>query len=67
MAFGITFAFWGLITSPVVLIAGGLAVTLALAGWIGELRRPYDPAPPEAPRLRTSPTVTRPAGAGATS
>ena len=38
MAFGITFLLWGLITSPVVLGAGGITVVVSLAGWIGELR-----------------------------
>ena len=38
MAFGITFLLWGLITSPVLLIAGGIFFVTSLAGWIGELR-----------------------------
>jgi hypothetical protein len=42
MAFGITFTFWGLITSPVVLIAGCLSLAVSLAGWIGELRHEHE-------------------------
>jgi hypothetical protein len=38
MAFGITFTLWGIVTSPVVLGAGGLVFGVALIGWIGELR-----------------------------
>ena len=38
MAFGITFSFWGLVTSPVVLVVGLVVVAVSLIGWIGELR-----------------------------
>jgi hypothetical protein len=39
MAFGITMLLAGIITSPVVLAMGALAVGVSLAGWIGEMRR----------------------------
>jgi hypothetical protein len=38
-ALGITFAFWGLITSPVVLAAGVLVAAWGLRVWIGEIHR----------------------------
>jgi hypothetical protein len=38
MAFGITFLFWGIVTSPVVLAAGVVVLVVALSGWIGEVR-----------------------------
>jgi hypothetical protein len=38
MAFGLTFLLWGIITSPVVLLAGLLVIVVSLAGWIGEMR-----------------------------
>jgi hypothetical protein len=38
MALGIAFLFWGMVTSVVVLGAGGLLVIAALAAWIGEMR-----------------------------
>jgi hypothetical protein len=38
MAFGLTFLFWGLITSPVLWIVGLALVFTALGGWIGEMR-----------------------------
>jgi hypothetical protein len=38
MAFGLTFFFWGLISSPVVLAAGIALVIFALAAWIREMR-----------------------------
>lgn len=38
MALGIAFLFWGMVTSVVVLGAGGLLVVAALAAWIGEMR-----------------------------
>lgn len=37
-AFGIAFLFWGIVTSPVVAGAGGLALVVSLVGWIGEMR-----------------------------
>ena len=37
-AFGVTLFFWGFVTSPVLLAAGGAVVALALAAWVGELR-----------------------------
>ncbi len=40
-AFGVTFMLWGIVTSPVVLGAGGVSFCIALIGWIGELR--HDP------------------------
>lgn len=38
MAFGLTFLFWGFVTSPVVLFVGLAIVTLSLAGWVREMR-----------------------------
>ena len=38
MALGIAFLFWGMVTSVVVLAAGGLLVIAALAAWVGEMR-----------------------------
>jgi hypothetical protein len=38
MAFGVTFLLWGLITSPVLIVAGLAIVAVSLAGWIGDLR-----------------------------
>jgi hypothetical protein len=38
MAAGITLFAWGLITSPIVLGAGGVLMGLCLIYWIGELR-----------------------------
>ena len=38
MAFGITFLFWGFVTSPVVLGMGTLVFVVSLVGWIGEMR-----------------------------
>jgi hypothetical protein len=38
MAFGLTFFFWGFITSPVVLVVGLGIVALSLAGWVREMR-----------------------------
>lgn len=38
LALGISLTGWGLIASPVVLGVGALLFTVALAGWIGELR-----------------------------
>ena len=37
-AFGIAFLFWGIVTSPVVAGAGGIALVVSLVGWIGEMR-----------------------------
>ena len=37
-ALGITFVFWGLITSWVVLAVGGVMFAGCLAGWIAEIR-----------------------------
>lgn len=42
MAFGITFLLWGLIASPVVIAAGGVALFVSLAGWIGEIRHEHE-------------------------
>jgi len=38
MAMGVTFFFWGLITSWVVVVVGAGLFTAALAGWITEIR-----------------------------
>lgn len=38
MASGITLLLWGIVTSPVLLGAGGVVMTLSLIGWIGEMR-----------------------------
>jgi hypothetical protein len=38
MALGVTFLAWGLITSLVVLGVGLLLLTIALFGWIAEIR-----------------------------
>lgn len=37
-AFGITFLFWGIVTSPVVTGAGCVVLVVSLVGWIGEMR-----------------------------
>lgn len=38
LALGITFLFWGLITSWVVLAVGGGLFTVSLIGWINDIR-----------------------------
>jgi hypothetical protein len=38
LAMGVTFFFWGLITSWVVMLVGAGLFTAALAGWITEIR-----------------------------
>ena len=38
LAMGVTFFFWGLITSWVVMLVGGILFTAALAGWITDIR-----------------------------
>jgi hypothetical protein len=38
MAVGLTLLFWGLVTSPVVLLVGLAVVVASLAVWIRELR-----------------------------
>jgi hypothetical protein len=38
LAFGLTLFFWGLVTSPVVLLVGLAVVVAALAAWIREIR-----------------------------
>lgn len=38
LAVGFTFVFWGLLTTWVLLAAGGLIVIIALWGWINILR-----------------------------
>jgi hypothetical protein len=44
MAGGITLTGWGLIASPVMLVAGAILFVCSLVGWIGEIRheRPED-------------------------
>lgn len=41
LALGLTFAAWGLVTTPWISLVGLLLFGIALAGWIGELR--HDP------------------------
>jgi hypothetical protein len=38
MALGLTFFFWGFVTSPVVFIMGLLVIAFALASWVREMR-----------------------------
>jgi len=38
MAMGVTLAFWGIITSWIVLIVGAGLFAIALGGWIAEIR-----------------------------
>jgi hypothetical protein len=38
LAMGLAFLFWGLLTTWVILLAGGLIFTVALIGWINQLR-----------------------------
>ncbi len=38
LALGVTFIFWGLITTPIIAGIGLLVGAIGLAGWIGELR-----------------------------
>jgi hypothetical protein len=42
MAFGVTFLFWGIVSSPVVLGAGALMMVASLIGWIGEIRHEHE-------------------------
>ena len=38
LAMGLSFLFWGLLTTWVILLAGALIFVTALAGWINQLR-----------------------------
>lgn len=38
LAMGLAFLFWGLLTTWVILLAGGLIFTVALIGWINQIR-----------------------------
>jgi hypothetical protein len=38
LAMGLAFIFWGLLTTWVILLAGGLIFMIALGGWINQLR-----------------------------
>jgi hypothetical protein len=38
VAMGLAFLFWGLLTTWVILLAGGLIFTVALIGWINQIR-----------------------------
>jgi hypothetical protein len=38
LAYGITFLMWGIVTSMVLVVVGGLVFVAAIVGWIGELR-----------------------------
>jgi len=42
MALGITLLLWGIVTSPVLIAAGGLAFAVSLGGWIGEMRHDHE-------------------------
>lgn len=37
-AMGLAFLFWGLLTTWVILLTGGLIFTIALIGWINQMR-----------------------------
>jgi hypothetical protein len=39
LAFGLTLAFWGLVTSPVMIVMGFAVVTWSLVGWVREMRQ----------------------------
>jgi hypothetical protein len=39
LAFGITFFFWGLVTSPVVLLVGLVIMAVSLRDWVREMVR----------------------------
>ncbi len=38
LAMGLTFIFWGLLTTWVILVAGVIIFVIALTGWINQLR-----------------------------
>lgn len=38
LVFGLTLAFWGMVTSLILTGAGLVVFTFAIAGWIGDLR-----------------------------
>jgi hypothetical protein len=38
LAMGLVFIFWGLLTTWVILLAGGIIFIVALGGWINKLR-----------------------------
>lgn len=42
LALGVTFAFWGLITTLVITIIGLVLMGIGLAGWVGEWRHEQD-------------------------
>jgi hypothetical protein len=41
LAFGLTFALWGIITTWIISAAGLVLVALSVAGWIGDLRHEH--------------------------
>jgi hypothetical protein len=41
MAFGVTFFFWGFVTSLVLILVGLALITVSLIGWIGEMRHEH--------------------------
>jgi hypothetical protein len=38
LAFAITFLLWGIVTSPIITVVGGILFGVSLAGWIGDIR-----------------------------
>ena len=41
LAFGLTFALWGIITTWIISAVGLVLVALSVAGWIGDLRHEH--------------------------
>ena len=41
LAFGLTFALWGLITTWIISVVGIVQVAISVAGWIGDLRNEH--------------------------
>jgi hypothetical protein len=41
LAFGLTFAIWGFLTTWIISVVGLVLITIALAGWIGDLRHEH--------------------------
>jgi hypothetical protein len=38
LAFAVTFLLWGIVTSPIITVVGGILFGVSLAGWIGDIR-----------------------------